>query len=252
MLQKVQTGRVLKLTLDRPEKRNALNYDLCDALVREIGGAAQDPGVGAILLTGLGKCFCAGMDLAEAAELGVNEQINQVHDRLFSLGARVTKPLIAAVRGAAVGGGTGLVANCHIVVASLDATFGLPEIRLGLWPFLVYQAVAAAMGERRTLQMALTGRTLKVEEALAHALVTEIAADPETRAAELAEMVANFSPAAIQNGLCFVQEVRGQDWESSSRVARRIRDRVLSGPDFQEGVRAFQEKRQPRWPSLIS
>jgi enoyl-CoA hydratase/carnithine racemase len=252
VLQKVQTGRVLKLTLDRPDKRNALNYELCDALVREIGDASHDPGIGSILLTGSGKSFCAGMDLVEAAEVGVNEAINLVHDRLFTLGARIAKPLIAAVQGAAVGGGTGLVANCHIVVAGVDATFGLPEIRLGLWPFLVYRAVADAVGERRAVELSLTGRTLQAEQAMDLALVTEIAADPEKRAMEVAEMVANFSPTAIQNGLCFVQEVRGQDWESTGRMARRIRDRVLSGQDFQEGVRAFREKRQPRWPSLAS
>jgi enoyl-CoA hydratase/carnithine racemase len=249
VLQSVQIGRVLKLTLDRPEKRNALNFELCDALVKSIGDASQDPSIGAIVLTGNGQSFCAGMDLAEAA-LGVTEETSAIHERLFTLGARIAKPLIGSVHGAVMGGGAGLAANCHIVIAGVDATFGLTEIRLGLWPFLVYRAMEAAVGERRTLELALTGRVLQAEDAMGLGLVSEIAADPDQRAMELAEMVAGFSPTAVQNGLCFVQEVRGQDWEASGRIAKRIRDRVLAGADFREGLQAFLEKRQPRWPSL--
>ena len=249
MLQKVQIGRVARLTLDRPEKRNALNYELCQALVDSIGSAVHDPGTGAILLSANGKSFCAGMDLDEASQ-GVTQETNTVHERLFTLGARIAKPLIAAVRGAALGGGTGLIANCHIVIAAPDATFGLTEIRLGLWPFLVYRAMETALGERRTLELSLTGRILKAEDAMELGLIHEISAEPEQRALEVAETVANFSPTAIQNGMSFVQEVRGQDSEASGRIARRIRDRVFAGADFHEGLRAFREKRPPRWPSL--
>lgn len=251
MLQKVQHGRVLRLTLDRPEKRNALNCELCLAILDSVEGAIHDPGVGAILLAGNGKSFCAGMDLNEAG-CRATEETSTLHERLFTLGARATKPLIAAVEGAALGGGTGLVANCHIVIADADATFGLTEIRLGLWPFLVYRAVGMALGQRRILELALTGRIFGSEEARNLGLVHEIAPDVEKRALEVAEMVAGFSPTAIQNGMSFVQEVRDMDWEESGRVARRVRDRVFGGADFQEGLRAFREKRPPSWPSLGS
>ena len=251
MLRKVQHGRVLRLTLDRPEKRNALNGDLCLALVDALEAAGLDASVGAILLAGNGKSFCAGMDLDEAA-LGITDQINAAHERLFTMGSRLTKPLVAAVRGAALGGGTGLVANCHIAIAALDASFGLTEIRLGLWPFLVYRAVAMALGERRTLEMALTGRTLGAEAARDIGLVHEIAPDPEKRALEVAETVAGFSPTAIQIGMSSVQQVRDADWEAAGQIARRLREQVLAGADFQEGVKAFREKRPPRWPSLGS
>jgi enoyl-CoA hydratase/carnithine racemase len=240
----------LRLTLDRPEKRNALHRDLCRAILEAAESAAHDPGVGAILLTGNGKSFCAGMDLDEASA-GATPETNILHERLFTLGTRISKPLIAAVQGAALGGGTGVVANCHIVIAEPGATFGLTEIRLGLWPFLVYRAVGMALGERRTLELALTGRIFGAEEAHGIGLVHEIAPDVGPRALEVAETVAGFSPTAIQNGLSFVQEVRGMNWEDSGRVARRVRDNVFSSPDFQEGLRAFREKRAPRWPSLV-
>jgi enoyl-CoA hydratase/carnithine racemase len=249
VLQKVQKGRLLRLTLDRPEKRNALNIELCRAILEAVGAGVHDPGVGAILITGNGKAFCAGMDLDEVAR-GATQETNLLHEQLFTLGARTTKPLIAAVQGAALGGGTGLVANFHIVIAEPAATFGLTEIRLGLWPFLVYRAVSMGLGERRTTELALTGRIFAGEEARDFGLVHEVADDAEKRALEVAETVANFSPSAIHNGLGFVQEVRGMSWEETGKVARRVRDWVFTSPDFQEGLRAFREKRQPRWPTI--
>lgn len=251
MLEKVQHGRVLRLTLDRPDKRNALNCELCQAILDGVEGAVHDPSIGAILLTANGKSFCAGMDLEEILG-GPREETNSLHERLFTLGARICKPLIGAVEGAALGGGSGLVANCHIVVADAAATFGLTEIRLGLWPFLVYRAVGTALGERRALELSLTGRIFGVEEARDLGLVHEIAPDAPKRAMEIAEMVAGFSPTAIQNGMSFVEDVRGLGGEESGRVARRVRDRVFAGADFHEGLRAFREKRPPRWPSLTN
>ncbi len=249
VLETVRHGRVLRLSLNRPQKRNALDAELCGALAAALEGAGGDPEVGAILLTGKGKSFCAGMDLSEIA-LGSVEEINRVHERLFTIGARMAVPLVAAVRGAALGGGTGLVANCHVVIAGEDATFGLTEIRLGLWPFLVFRAVAAALGERRTVAMSLTGRILEAREAKEIGLIHEIAPDADTRALEVAESIAAFSPTAIRAGMGFVHQVRGQDWDTAGQIARRVRNEVFQSQDFQEGIRAFREKRQPRWPSL--
>jgi len=248
-LQISREGRLLRLALNRPERRNALNMDLCTALGAALDEAENDAGVGAVLLSGNGKSFCAGMDLDEVGR-GATEETNSLQEQIFTMGARTNKPLIAAVHGAALGGGTGLVANFHIAIAEPEATFGLTEIRLGLWPFLVYRAVAMALGERRTTELALTGRTFKSEEARELGLIHEVAVDVEKRAMEVAQLVASYSPSAIHNGLSFVQEVRGMGWEEAGRVARRVRDWVFTGSDFQEGVRAFREKRAPRWPSL--
>ncbi len=160
----VSDGRLLRLTLNRPQKRNALNLELCRALVEALEGADRDPKIGAILLSANGPSFCAGMDLHEIDHVD-DGALSLVHEQLFTIGARLSKPLVAAVHGAALAGGTGLVANCHIVVASEDATFGLTEIRLGLWPFLVFRAVAAAIGERRATELSLTGRIFGAGEA---------------------------------------------------------------------------------------
>ena len=249
ILESLQDGRVLRLTLNRPEKRNALSSDLCGQLADEMERAAGDPRVGAILLAGHGKAFCAGMDLDEIAATAIGE-IDRAQGRLFTVGARLAKPIVAAVAGPALGGGTGLVANCHVVVAGENATFGLTEIRLGLWPFLVFRAMAAALGERRTLELALTGRILGAPEALDLGLIHQIATDPVERAAEMARAIAGFSPTAIQKGLEYVREARGKDGETAGEMARRIRGAVMGSRDFEEGLRAFREKRAPRWPSL--
>ena len=255
-LHTVSDGRLLRVALNRPDKRNALNLELCRALVEALEAADRDPGVGAILLTGNGKAFCAGMDLHEIAGAGSDTDnvdtaaISQVHEQLFTIGARLGKPLIAAVHGAALAGGTGLVANCHIAIASQDATFGLTEIRLGLWPFLIFRAVAVAVGERRTIELALTGRVFGAAEGRELGLVHEIAADLEARATEVARNLAESSPTAIRSGLRCVQEARGKDWKLAGEISQRARREVFESADFQEGIRAFREKRQPRWPSI--
>ncbi len=249
LLQITRFERVVRIALNRPDKRNALSAEVCRALADALDEAAQEPGTGAILLSGNGKSFCAGMDLGEIGTVAPAE-LASLHERLFTFGARVERPLIAAVHGSALGGGAGLVANCHIVVASEDATFGLTEIRIGLWPFIVYRAVSTALGDRRTAELALTGRVFGAREAKEMGLVHEISYHPEESAADLARSVAGFSPTAIRAGLRFVRHARGRDWETAGQVAGRMRNEVFASEDFQEGLRAFREKRPPRWPSL--
>lgn len=249
LLQIELRGRVCWLTLNRTEKRNALNAELCRLLVDAVNRANHDLGVGAIVLASSGTVFSAGMDLEEVVRLKP-ESLSNVHEQLFTMGSRIGKPLIGAIQGPALGGGMGLVANCHIVIASEAARFGLTEIRLGLWPFLVFQAVQTALGERRAVELALTGRIFDVHEARNLSLVQEISDDVAGRAMEVAQQLADSSPTAIRAGLGFVEESRGKDPMAGTLVARRVREELFTSADFQEGVRAFREKRRPIWPSL--
>jgi enoyl-CoA hydratase/carnithine racemase len=247
----VTEGRVAQLTLQRPEKRNALNSAVCRDLIVGFDRAETDPAVGAILIWGDGPAFCAGMDLAEVLSADQDE-LMALHERLFTMIDRARKPIVAAVQGAAFAAGMGLAANAHIVVAGKDARFALTEIRIGLWPAVVFRAVVRAIGERRATELSITGRTMDAEEALRAGLASEIAEDPQARAMEIALQLASFSPVAMAAGLEHVARTRGLAWDDAAAVNKELRTRMMASDDFREGVNAFLDKRPPRWPSLNS
>jgi enoyl-CoA hydratase/carnithine racemase len=240
ILETRQEGRVLRVWLNRPDRRNSLSAELCRELVQVLDGAEKDANVGSILLAGRGDSFCAGMDLSELATPDV-ERVSRVQETLFTIGARLRKPLIGAVQGAAHGGGMGVVANCHVVIASEDATFGITGIRLGLWPFVIFHAVSAAVGERRALALTITGELFNAAEALRTGLVHQVVPieEVEPRALELAKTVANYSSNALRSGIGFVQGVQGQPWKSAASVGRLVRDEFLKSTEFQASLAAF-------------
>ncbi len=242
MIEASQHGRVLHLTLNRPEKRNALNASLCRALVEAFAQANADPGVGAIVLSGNGPAFCAGMDLKEALEIG-DESLWPLHERLFSAAERAAKPILAAVQGTTAGGGVGLAANAHIIVAAPDARFGLTEIKIGLWPVMIFPAVALAVGERRATELSITGRFFSAQEALAFGLVSEINENPVERALALAADIAAFSANALTQGLAYSREIRNLDPQKTQEAGRRTRARLTGHPDFTAGVKAFLDRK---------
>jgi enoyl-CoA hydratase/carnithine racemase len=240
--------RVLRLTLNRADKRNALDSQLCRSIVDAVESAQNDAGIGSILIDARGDVFCAGMDLDEAAEEGAAERTT-IHERLFTFGVRVRKPVVAAVAGPALGGGLGLVANAHIVVAAHGCNFGLTEIRVGMWPFVIWRAMVTAIGERRTTMLALTGKIFGVNEALQWGLVHEVTPpfELDDRATAIAMHLADSSAQAIRLGLDFLRESRGVDAHAAGDLALRFRERAFASEDFREGVAAFREKRKPQW-----
>jgi len=238
MIETQLENRVLRLTLNRPEKRNALNIALCKAIVDTIEAAESDPAVNAILLTANGKAFCAGMDLSETLS-AERSQLDAIHERLFTLGSRIRKPIIAAVRGPALAGGTGLAANAHILLAHPDATFGLTEIRIALFPILIFRAIKAAVGERRATELALTGRRFGGNEAKEYGLVHELCIDPEIRAAGIAREIATLNPRAVAHGLDYIHQTRDATWAEAGEIGSRIRAEALQNPAFKEAIHDF-------------
>lgn len=243
--------RLLRLMLNRPEKRNALRVDDCRHLVTALYDAEADRRVGAVLLEAAGPDFCSGMDLSESLREDAPERA-AIHDELFTIGSRLLKPVVAAVQGRALAGGLGLVTNAHIAVASSTAGFGLTEIRVAMWPFIVFRSVAEVIGERRALELSLTGRIIGAEDALAWGLVHYVVPAEELteRALALAAAVAGWSPEAVRRGLDYVHQTRGLGPKQALELADSMRRRMFRSADFAEGVRAFFEKRPPEWPSL--
>jgi enoyl-CoA hydratase/carnithine racemase len=246
-----QKRRVLRLTLNRPEKRNALTSGMCSAIVEAVEKAQESEDVGSVLLYANGPVFCAGMDLDEAAAMDHN-QLAAIHDDLFSLGVNSKKPIVIAVNGAALGGGVGLVAQGHIVVASTGAAFALREIHVGLWPFLVYRSVETALGPRRTLELSLTGRSFHAHDALSWGLVHSVCNPSEVsdRARGIANDLVKASPAALGAGMQYFHASREKSRNESAEIAKYLRRCLMETDDFKEGYEAFKQKREPHWPSM--
>jgi enoyl-CoA hydratase/carnithine racemase len=242
--------RVLHLTLNRPDKRNALTASMCSEIVEQVGKAQGDPNIGCILITANGSVFSAGMDLDEAAQ--GDPELNRLHEQIFTIGIRSLKPIVVGVNGAALGGGLGLAAQGDVVMASDKAVFGLPEVRIGFFPFLIYRSVEAAIGNRRTLQASLTGHLFHPDDALQWGLVHKICPAIELcdRVKVMARELAKASPAGVSAGLEYVKRSRELSLDEAGKVAAELRDRIMAGDDFKEGVKAFKERREPRWPSM--
>jgi enoyl-CoA hydratase len=184
-----QDGRLCRITLAQPDKRNVLDATACRELLRELMDAAANSGTGAILIEADGAVFCAGAEPED--------------DALFTIGRRISKPIVAAVQGVAISGGLALAANAHVVLAAQGTSFGLTSIREGKWPEGMYRAMAAALGERRALELGLTGRVFSTPEALAWGLVHYVAPafELDDRATEIATALANVNPDAIHAAL---------------------------------------------------
>ncbi|MGQ9558252.1 MAG: enoyl-CoA hydratase/isomerase family protein [Desulfurispora sp.] len=249
-----QEGRVRVLYLDRPGKKNALSEQLAAELVSALKEADADASVGAVVLTGRGEAFCAGGDLADFATMATKSapelhREGAVSSELFQMGLRLSKPLIAAVNGPALGGGCGLVAMCHLAVASETALLGTPEVRVGMFPFVIFPLLMRAVGPRRALEMALTGRLLSARQACEIGLVHEVF--PAERFVdgyrELAARVAGFSPLVLRLGLNAYRTALDMEINQAMDYLNTLRVIDFLSEDLREGAMAFLQKRPPEW-----
>ena len=247
---------VQTITLNRPEKRNALSPELIDELTQVLDDTSQcDCGV--VILTGAGSAFCAGLDM-EHLETMTARTVEQ-HRRDSENMARVLrtlyefpKPVIAAVNGPAIAGGMGLATLCDFTYATPDARFGYTEVRVGFVPAIVASFLSRQIGEKRTRELLLSGRILKADEACRLGLVTRIV-QPEDLLAEahaLAQSLLLNSPQAMRavKELLTGHSANQLDEEIEDAIAANALQR--SSEDFREGVRAFLEHRRPAWPSV--
>lgn len=212
-----ETDRGVRIiTIRRPEKRNALDAATCDGLLREFEGAADDGDIRVLLLQSDGPSFCAGLDLREAGA----SQTTPAHERLFSAFAWLSRPLITAVQGHAVGGGLGLAVLGDVVFAADDARFGLPEVTRRLWPYLVFPAVSRRIGEAHALELALVGALIDAREAERRRLVSHVVPAGELRAVALAAAhgMARHDAEVLRRGLEHVRARTRADWTDA--VAR--------------------------------
>ncbi|MFN8497917.1 MAG: enoyl-CoA hydratase-related protein [Anaerolineae bacterium] len=245
---------VARVTLNAPEKRNALNYAMVNELTDALRQADADPSVRVILLTAAGDHFSAGGNLKEfAAELDESAVAlwasGGAWEAMFDLAPRLAKPIVAAVQGYALAGGAGLVALADLAVAAADAEFGCTEIRIGLFPLMILPALRRAVGEKRALEMALTGRMVEAHEAAAWGLVNRVVprAELETTALRLAVSLAAASPEAMRLGKYLFYATADMSYHEALTFGRTLRATYMHSADLREGITAFLAKRKPQW-----
>ena len=252
-----RAGGVIWLTLDRPEIHNAFDDRLIAELTAELERLGADAAVRVLVITGAGRSFSAGADLnwmRRTATYGEAENLADARAlaKLMQTLNELPKPTVARVNGAALGGGTGLVACCDIVVASEQATFGTTEVRLGLIPSVIGPYVLAAIGPRHARRLMLTGERISAAEALRLGLVHEMVA-PEQLDGAVERIVGELQkggPDAIAAAKQLVRDLSGRPVDAAliERTAQRIA-RLRATSEAREGVGAFLEKRPPRWLS---
>jgi len=246
-------GHVLIVTMNRPEVRNALSGPMM-ALMRQAWDQVDtDPGIRVCVLTGAGGAFCAGADLKAMARSHPGERPADWDPAVIEpllKGRRLTKPLIAAVEGPAVAGGTEILQATDIRVAGESATFGVSEARWGLFP-LGGSAVRLSRQIPYTLaaDLLLTGRHISAAEALEIGLIGRVVPDGQALATalEIAEQIAGNGPVAVRAILRTIRETEGMPENDAFAVEARIGMEVFASEDAKEGPRAFAEKRRPEF-----
>lgn len=241
---------VVLLRLNRPDARNALNNAVRTALAQHFRDFGEDTATRCIVVTGNETAFAAGADLKEVAALGAREMMQTGVRRLWKALADCPKPVIAAVNGFALGGGCELAMHADIIVAGKGARFGQPELGVGVIPGGGgTQRLIRAVGKFRAMKMLLTGEMVGAAEALAMGLVSEVVPDAEVpgRALAMAKHIAGLPPIAVM--LCKEVVLTGQDCplDAALNLERKAFDLLFDTEDQKEGMRAFAEKRKPRF-----
>jgi len=242
---------VALVVMDRHEVLNALDFALIEVLTDALEALDRDPACRAIVLTGAGdRAFAAGADIPElAAQTPTSLTVDDTFHRWERI-KRIRKPIVAAVRGFALGGGCELAMLCDLIVAGEDAQFGQPEIKLGVMPGAGgTQRLTRAIGKAKAMDMILTGRTMGAREAEAHGLVSQVVPSEATlqAALELAGRIASMPPVAVIAAKAAVNRAEELSLEAGLEFERRNFYLLFDTEDQAEGMAAFSEKRKPRW-----
>jgi enoyl-CoA hydratase len=240
--------RVGIITIARPQRRNALNLQVKQEIVEQLRALNGDAAIAAIVLTGDGGYFVAGTDIAEMVDMRPVDHLRLATDLVFHVIRQSAKPVIAAVEGYALGGGCELALACDMVIAADDASFGQPEIRVGIMPGAGgTQRLLRAAGRYKALLWSLTGDMIPAREAFAANLVSELAPSGQAleRSIERAEQIASMPPLAVQAIREAVRLGADVPLETALSLERRLFERLFDTQDQEEGMRAFLEKRAP-------
>lgn len=248
-------GPLATLTLNRPDKRNAISYALIDEILCALKEIQNSATAHVLILTGAGRAFCSGMDLdnlrsiitgrSEEESLGDSRTMARMFRTLYEF----PKVTIAAVNGPAIAGGCGLATLCDFTLASSEAKFGYSEVRIGFIPAIVSAFLLRQVGEKQARDLLLTGRIISADEAFRLGLVNEVVAPDHLarRTRELANSLLENSPASLLATKQLLRCYAAPEMDRQIAVAVVENAHIRATADFREGVTAFLEKRKPRW-----
>jgi len=245
--------RVMWLTINRVERRNAINANVLLGLRQALEDANKDKSMRAVVITGAGdRAFCSGADLREPSFKFDYSEPYQWLAELLRQARRSTVPLIARVNGACMAGGMGLLAMCDMAVATRSASFGLPEVKIGVFPAQVLSVLQHQLPRRVLTEMCITGEPLNAEQALVYGLVNHLADAGLENAldAKLDWLLARLldkSPSAIRRGLYTLKQIESMPFEASMAFTESQIGLLALTEDFQEGISSFIDKRKPKW-----
>jgi methylglutaconyl-CoA hydratase len=253
-VERAEDGPVVVLTLNRPDRSNALGGDLIDELSAALTQAELDPAVRAVVLTGAGRVFCAGMDLKEMvghgsmaeSEKAAIARVQAIADLMAQV-HQLSKPTIAALNGPALAGGAGLATACDFIVAAESATISYPEVRRGLVAAIVMHDLVRQVGDRRARSLVLTGTPIGAFEAARWGLVNRVVPGEKclAEAIALGNELVEAAPRALETTKRLLAEAGGRP--ADLRGAAAITAQVRVSEEAQEGVQAFLERRPPAW-----
>jgi methylglutaconyl-CoA hydratase len=242
------------ITLNRPDKRNALNPQLVSELTEAFSAAETDPQCRVVLLKAEGKAFCAGMDLEALQKIATMSYEENLADSrklaaLFKKIYTLPKPVISLVAGPAVAGGCGLATVCDFTLAAPDAKFGYTEVRIGFLAAIVSVFLVRMIGEKRARELLLMGKLIDAQEALRIGLINEVIPADQLlpRAKALAAELANNSPQGLASTKQSFLELYGAELDAQIEKACVLNAKARQSDDCREGVKAFLEKRPPKW-----
>ena len=242
-------GAVLWLTIQREERRNAMSPAVLTGMARALEDAQADRSLRAVVVTGAGtKAFCAGADLQAANPFTADySEPHAPFAQLLRRARASTVPLIARVNGACMAGGMGLLAMCDMAVAASHAVFGLPEVKVGVFPAQVLSVLQHLVPRRRLAEMCLTGEPLTSAQALEYGLVNYVDDDVDAKLDWLLQRLLDKSPAAIRRGLYTMKKIESMGFEESVAFTESQIALFTLTEDAKEGQQAFQQKRKPQW-----
>ena len=245
-------GPVLWLTITREERRNAMSHGVLAGMTKAIAAVQTDRNIRAIVLTGAGsKAFCAGADLQSANAFTTDYSEPHGHlAQLLRAAKASTVPMIARVNGACMAGGMGLMSMCDLAVAASHAVFGLPEVKVGVFPAQVLSVLQHLIPRRKLAEMCLTGEPITAAQALDYGLVNYISdegSNVDAKLQWLLERLLNKSPAAIRRGLYTMKKMEAMAFEESMAFTESQIALFTLTEDAKEGQAAFREKRAPQW-----